>query len=81
MSESFKYGTVGGVGGNPGPYPEVPRSCSSLRRRANSSGLEDGIVVAILVDKDHDKDHDCDHDEEHEVEVEVKVKKKEKIEE
>jgi len=22
MSESFKYGSVGGVGGNPGPYPE-----------------------------------------------------------
>ena len=23
MSESFKYGTVGGAGGNPGPYPEL----------------------------------------------------------
>jgi hypothetical protein len=34
MSELFTYGSVGGAGGNPGPYPadEPPLSLSSLMR-------------------------------------------------
>ena len=43
MSELFTYGSVGGVGGNPGPYPATNRSGRSqfgcLLRRQASVGI------------------------------------------
>lgn len=49
MSELFTYGSVGGTGGNPGPYPEIPLFIKLLTVPVECDNLYQDVTLQCVL--------------------------------